>query len=192
VRLAPNDAKKLFQDRADYEKALKEKKKYDQKKKKNDPPFPMPPEPPQPDRYEKDTIKNMDAGAGLWREGEIPPGEWLVVYWYDHIGLANKAHIVDAILMFDDPKKEIERLRTPAAPAAVRPAADGKSFTLEFTVDEQLDSKKPQAPPGEEHSNEWALCDVMEGWLGRRPAKASWRFTITVPVKEGALKAHGW
>ena len=89
-------------------------------------------------------------------------------------------------------KGDIQRQRNAAGQAALTLAPDGKSFTLEFTLDEQIDLNKLQAPPDEQLSNEWALCEVVEGWPGRRPAKAAWRFKVTVPVPEGALKAQGW
>ena len=47
-------------------------------------------EPPGVDDYEKAT-EPCSKDTGLWREADVGPGEWFVVYWNGFIGLANKS-----------------------------------------------------------------------------------------------------
>jgi len=209
VRLADADAAKLRADRAEFERikeAIKRqgKKKKKKKKKKDEEPeevLVLPPEPPQPDDFEKAT-EPCEKITGLWREGDVGPGEWFVVYWNGFIGLADKALLMppEAILMLENSRKDFvrETIRNPKNLASVpvsRMELDraNNRVILQAAIEMQKDPKKPDLPPGVALSPRWAICEVLpSGWPGRKPGKELWKAKIVLPIKEGELDKHDW
>ena len=184
-RLSPRDIAKLKKARDDY-KAWERKFKNAAKKKKAELKAQEPPKPPPKDDYEKVT-EPIKKQIGLWREADLPAGEYYVVYWNGVIGFANKALTMppDGILLMDV-RKETKRNR--AKPGMTQLVLDGEKGRIGLTFDvEELDPKqrRGQTAPREDQSDQWALADARkEGWIGRRPGKFSWTFQITIPVKD--------
>lgn len=194
VRLSPAEAKKLRADREAFK--ILERKWKQLPRKKREAMGPLPEKPPEPDEFEKMTEK-MEDEIGLWREKTLEPGEWVVVYWYGFIGLANKALLMppDAIIAIENPRKALRRERKPENRATVVTADAEKNLVhLRFTVEEQpSDIKKRQEPQREAQSDLWALDEVLpNGWVGRKPSDYSWIFDLSLPVAEGALARHKW
>jgi hypothetical protein len=194
VRLGSAEVKKLREDREAY-KVLERKWKQASRKKREEM-GPLPEKPPEPDKYEEMTTKLVDE-IGLWREKTVEPGEWVVVYWYGFIGLANKALIMppDAIIEIENPRKAIDRERKPENVGSKLTVDPEKNrISLRFTVEEQpVDERKRQEPQREANSDLWALAEVLpNGWVGREPSDYSWIFDLSLPVAEGALARHKW
>ena len=73
-------------------------------------------------------------------------------------------------------------------------AAEKKAIQVSFAV-EQWNRSKPQLdkPPAADQSDLWALCKTLpNGWPGRKMNKKGMRFTVLLPVAEGALEKHKW
>jgi formylglycine-generating enzyme required for sulfatase activity len=191
---------KLQADRKDYVKlkrladAEASKKKKGKKKKKGEKevaPIVLPPMPPEPDAYEKATFKNKT----VWREGDFPPGEYQLVYWYGYIGLATRSMSMPpkAIFFIDKPKylRKIE-----GAKGSTTVDAEKNIVELSFVIEEQ--HAKQKTPPKAGDSDLWALCEVLpEGWPDRvNPKKLAllkgWRFNVAITTADGALKRHKW
>jgi hypothetical protein len=200
VKLSKGDAEKLIKDRVDYKKIKeaydrqqKSKKKRKKKKKgEEEEPIVLPPKPPDPDRFELALAKNEK--LGLWRENTIPPGEWLVVYWYGFIGLANKTKLMppDAIFMLDA-RKDIKRERRGIEGAKLTIEPEKDLIRLLLTTEEQYDIKRHTGPPDQLNSEMWALCEVDPmGWRPRKRSKYVWRVKVDLPVEKGALAKHKW
>jgi hypothetical protein len=191
-RLNPQAAAELLRDRKAYADAYRAWKQASKKKREN---MKLPPKPPEPDRYELATQKQQKQ-VGMWREDTLPPGEWLVVYWYGHIGLANKALIMppDAIIVVDKPRKNITRKREPAQPPQLRFDFEKDRASFVFQIEEQTGSgKKRQEPPQEENSELWAISEVLpNGWYGRKPGKYTWKFNLELQFEKGGLAKHKW
>ncbi len=191
VRMSAAEAVALKKQRKEYAEAVKRRKQASKKKKKE---IKLPPKPPEPDAFEIATRKKQ-AEIGLWREKTLPPGEWIVVYWYGYIGLANKAGIMppEGIFMLD--KKSVKRVRKPENMATTVTAdAEKDRVTIRFVVEEQpVNLKKRQSPPGEAKSELWAACRILpNGWIGRRRSDFSYDFRFDLPVAKGALGRHNW
>jgi len=191
-RMSNTEAEKLMKARKDYARALKAWKQASKKKRSL---MKLPPKPPEADLYEELTKKKRKE-VGLWREETLPPGEWVLVYWYGFVGLANKARVMppDGIVAFADKRKDVTRRQAPAGRAVLRldPAQD--RIHLSFQVEEQPgDSRKRQAPPDEAHSDLWAISEVLpNGWYGRDPVKVCWEFDVTFKAVKGELGKHKW
>jgi hypothetical protein len=189
------------------EALLQARKFYDDKKKKWDDLTPakrkglLAPEKPanyEPDAYEKLTHKNSAAGCGLWREGEIKPGTYYVVFWNGFLALTNKAKTMppDAIFPIESLAKSVTRKRR-----AAKTPIEGTSLALDeakdriglvFQMEEQVsDLKKRKAPPSQRDSEWWALCEVQpERWTGGTEKDGFvWTFEVALTAPAGTLKA---
>jgi len=190
-RLSPQDAAELDAERKKWEAANKLfqewNKKYGKKKKRKTTPEQPPdpgPKPADPDKYELETKRNRK-NVGLWRGATLEPGEWLVVFWYGHIGLVNKALSMppSAIILLDKKDKQaFERQRSPTQDSKVELDAEKNLVRFELSTEEQANPKKPDNPPGVGNSEFWAWSEVHPtGWKRRnKPSKFSWfvRFTV--------------
>jgi formylglycine-generating enzyme required for sulfatase activity len=133
--------------------------------------------------------------TGNWREGVVPPGEWLVVYWNGFLGLTDRELSMppEAILALD--REGGARLPFPvrikgAAEAAMLvPDWRRDRLHLRFRVEEQPVVGKPRVPPDQEKSEHWALCEIHpNGWPGRVAALHCWEFRVTL-IAEGLARA---
>jgi len=195
TRLKPTVWAKLQQDRKEYDKKRREvemRNEKKKKKKKGEALEELPPKPPAPDKYEEATVKQEEM-AGVWRESELPAGEYHVVYWYGFLGLQGKAKSVPpvAILIPEDVERE-RRLGDAKGKTLLDPEKDRADLT--FYV-EEWDRARPQnaVPPQEDQSELWALSKTLEeGWPDRKVNKAGWRFRVVIPFVAGELKKHKW
>jgi len=193
LRLTKQKEKELRESRELYDKRLREWKRLP-KKKRQQIPAPEKPDDYEPDHYEELTEgKNVERN-GLWRGGEIAPGEWYVVFWNGFYALANKALTMppDAIFEIEQPiNKKIDRDRRARQEdvAAATLRLEGNAIRLTFQVEEQpTDRKKRMEPPAVQDSPLWAVAEVMPRiWLGPRRPGYVWKFEATFPTAEGAL-----
>ena len=210
VKLSDAEWAQLEADRAEFERikeAIKRqgKKKKKKKKKKGEEPeeeLVLPDKPPEPDAYEKATVPCAEKGTGVWREADVPPGEWFVVYWNGFIGLADKALNMPpvAILMLENPRKDfvrqpIKNAKDPAAVPVSRMELDrgNNRVILQAAIEMQKDPKKPSLPPGMDKSPLWAYCELLPtGWPARKPGREMWQARIVLPLKDGELDNHNW
>ncbi len=192
-RMSAADRKKLMDQRKAY-KDWERKYKAASKKKKAEIKAEEPIKPPPPDEYEKFS-RPLEAQIGLWREADLKPGEWFVVYWNGTIGLLNKALIMPPEgMVFVDPRKDIKRLRQ--RPTQTQFELDMKAAEIKIAFEvEEMDAKpkRGQTAPGPDRSEEWALAEARpDGWLDRPISKHCWHFKVTFPVKNGVdLKPFG-
>jgi len=192
VKMTDKEYRELQKQRDAYDAAVKMRKQASKKKREE---IELPPEPPEPDVYEKMTRKRKDA-VGIWREKTVPPGEWFVVYWYGHIGLASKALVMppDAILLVDE-REAFDRERKPEDMSTrVVPDAANDRVSIRFAVEEQSSNpKKREEPPGAARSTLWALCKTLDiGWIGRDKSTYSWIVKFDLPIAKGELAKHNW
>jgi len=195
IRLTAQQERELRAEREQYERTLEAFKKLPRVKQQQ---IQLPDPPPAPDDFEKATEKNA-AQCGLWREGVLPPGEWVVVYWHGYLGLTNKALTMppDAIFVLD-PKKHVSRRQGAPGPAelTLHPAED--RVHLKFTVNEQAtERRKEKTPPREEKSSLWALLEVQpERWTGGKKGLRErpyiWEIEVDLPTAKEALAGHKW
>jgi hypothetical protein len=170
VRLTEKEANDLRRARDEYESARR------RGKAEGEPP-------PAPDAYEKATVRR-EKKIGLWREGTVGPGEWLVVAWQDFIGLMDASRLVPpaAILLADAPK----RARGEAGAAALELDVARGVVALRFAVEEPGGD---HPPPDETRSELWALCEVTpNGWPGRVPGDHAWQWALEFEADLDALR----
>jgi formylglycine-generating enzyme required for sulfatase activity len=184
---------KLQKDRKEY---LKLKRAADQakkkRKKKGVEEIVVPPKPPEPDQYEKLTVKQA-ATAGVWREKKIDAGEYHLVYWYGFIGLVGRSKRMPPLaILIPEKVTEERKLGDGKGSTVLLPAK--KAIELNFAVEEWKKSK-PQLmiPPKAGQSDLWALCKTLpEGWPGRKVNKKGWRFNVLLPMADDSLTKHQW
>ncbi len=185
VPLTDAEARALQAERERYEKLVDAFKKLPKEKQKN---VQLPAPPPPPDAYETLTAKS-EGELGLFREGTVAAGEWLVVYWNGFIGLANKNLTMppDAIVMID--AKQIARKNEQPQPAQLVLDKPKGEVRFRFQVWEQPAEKAKQVePPGPERSEEWALCDAVPAFFIKGGASARpncWEFDVAFKVASG-------
>lgn len=173
VRLTGKEANDLRRARDEYESARR------RGKAEGEPP-------PAPDAYEQATVRR-EKKIGLWREGTIGPGEWLVVAWQDFVGLMDASRLVppSAILMVDAPK----RARGEAGRAALDLDFERDVAKLRFAVEEPSGERGAKPPPDERRSELWALCEVSpNGWPGRVPGAYAWHWSVELGADLDALR----
>jgi len=194
VRLSNQDRAALEDWRKRHEEYLKKSK---EKPKKGEPPLAVVEAPPAPDEYETRTAPFADR-IGLWREGRVEPGEWLLVYWNGFLGLANKALVMppDAVILLDA-RQGLTRQSGQARPATLSLDAAKDAIRLTLHAEEQLDANKPKGPPDHvKNSDLWALCETLSsewtGWPGRKPGRYVWTLDVTLKTEKGALAGPEW
>jgi formylglycine-generating enzyme required for sulfatase activity len=153
------------------------------KNKQQNVPLPTQPDDFEPDAYEKATEKNA-AQCGLYREKEVNPGEWLVVYWNGFIGLVNRTLTMppDAILMIDP--KQVSRKSAQPEPSTL--SLGNGTINLRFQVWEQPTEKSKQVvPPDAERAQDWAMCEAVPSYFIKGGANARpycWDVEVAFPV----------
>jgi formylglycine-generating enzyme required for sulfatase activity len=206
VELTAAEAAQLRADRENFleikekiDRASKKKKKKRKKKKGEEPEeeLVLPPKPPEPDQYEKATEANQEH-TSLWREGDVGPGEWFVVYWNGFIGLANKSLNMppDAIFMIENARKDFVRrpVKKGAVPCSrITLQRAESSILLNAAIEMQREPKRPSEPPGIAESPLWAFCEVIpNGWPRRKAGREMYEAKIVFPVKKGELDKYDW
>lgn len=171
--------------------AANKKKGRGKKKGKQDAPIVLPPKPVEPDAYEIETKKHKT----VWREAEFPAGNYHIVYWYGYLGLVGQSMGMPPQAIFLSDKPESLRKIGNAKGSTTLDVAKNQVH-ISFVVEEKSDSQK--AAPKAVDSDLWAISEVLpEGWPGRvKPKKMAnlkgWKFNLTIPTTDGALKRHKW
>jgi len=191
IRLSAQEARELLAARERYARDVEAYKRLPQAKQQQTPP---PEPPPEPDAFEKETAGDARA-LGLWREEELPPGEWIVGTWNGWLALADKTLGMPprAILRPD----RVARVRAAPVPAQLALEPDADRITLRFRVNEQAaDRRHERHAPREDQSSLWALCEVQpERWTGGAKGLKErpwcWEVEVSLPASPGALGALG-
>ncbi|HEX5137657.1 MAG TPA: SUMF1/EgtB/PvdO family nonheme iron enzyme [Planctomycetota bacterium] len=182
LRLSDAEARKLAQERESYDKLAAAWKKLAPAKQKNVP-KPDPPPNYEADAYETATEKNA-AQCGLYREGTLAPGEWLVAYWNGYIGLVNRNLTMppEAIVIVDP--KQIARKSAQPAPATLK--LGNGAVNLHFQVWEQpTDKNKQIKPPDTSDTTVWALWEALPSFFIKGAASARpycWDVEVAFPI----------
>ena len=142
------------------------------------------------DSYAVATESNREA-IGSWCEGTVPPGEWLVVYWNGFLGLTGRELTMPPraiLLLAHEPGARLPfpvHVKGAAGRASLVPDWHRDRLQLRFRVEEQPSVEDARAPPGQEKSEHWALCEIHpNGWPGRVTGQWCWEFRVTLVTED--------